>query len=60
MSPSPYPVSREGWPQIYLHPSEFVAVDRVGWVDRQPDRMVLRHPNFTAVIHILGPIPHAH
>jgi hypothetical protein len=56
---SPYPVSREGWPQIYLHPSEFAAADKAGYVQREPDRMVLRHPDllFIAVIHIVGPIP---
>ena len=54
-----YPVSREGWPTIYLHPSEFEAADQAGYVDRQPDRMVLSHPelSFTAVIHIVRPIP---
>jgi hypothetical protein len=58
--PSPYPVSREGWPQIYLHPSEFYAADLAGLVERQPDRMLLRGPglNFTAVIHIVRSIPH--
>lgn len=54
---SPYPVSREGWPQIYLHPSQFAAADQAGLVERQPDRMVLHHPNFTAIIHIVRPIP---
>jgi hypothetical protein len=62
---SPYPVSREGWPQIYLHPSEFAAADRAGYVERQSDRMVLRVPGIpgttglgiTAVIHIVRPIP---
>jgi hypothetical protein len=57
MLPSYYSVSREGWPPIYLHPSEFAAADRAGWVEHQPDRMVLRHPNFTAIIHIMRPIP---
>lgn len=58
MSPEErYPVSREGWPPIFLHPSEFAAADREGLVDRQPDRMVLRHP-FFAIIHIVRPIPH--
>lgn len=56
---SRYPVSREGWPCIFLHPSEFVAADRAGYVQREPDRMLLRHVdlNFIAVIHIVRPIP---
>ena len=56
---SRYPVSREGWPRIFLHPSEFAAADRAGYVQREPDRMVLRHPDllFIAVIHIVRPIP---
>lgn len=53
---SPYPLSREGWPCIFLHPSEFAAADKAGYVDREPDRMVLRHPDFNAVILILRPI----
>lgn len=52
---SRYPVSREGWPCIFLHPSEFAAADRAGYVQREPDRMVLL--NFIAVIHIVRPIP---
>lgn len=51
---SPYPLSREGWPQVYLHPAQFAAADKAGYVDREPDRMVLRHPDFTAIIHIVG------
>lgn len=54
---SPYPVSREGWPCIFLHPAIFAAADKAGYVDREPDRMVLRHPEFTAIIHIMRPIP---
>ena len=60
MSPEEgYPVSREGWPMIFLHPNEFAAAERAGCVQREPDRMVLRHPEleFIAVIHIVRPIP---
>ena len=27
---SPYPVSREGWPAIFLNPAEFAAADKAG------------------------------
>ena len=54
---SPYPVSREGWPAIFLNPAEFAAADKAGLVDREPDRVVPRHPYFTAIIHIQGLIP---
>jgi len=54
---SPYPVSREGWPAIFLNPAEFAAADKAGLVDREPDRVVLRHPYFTAIIHIQGLTP---